>query len=325
MNTVYKKIQELEQITQFSKHEQLVQGIINAIDDKIVTQGSMLPSVNSMVKELGFASKTIVKAYSELKDRGLVESKNRLGYFVVNEATEQTVKVALLIYAFHPFQQVFYNTFRMALGENIQVDVFFHHNNIDIFETILGQIKGKYGMYVIAPIPHTRTKSLLKTVPRKKFLMVDRFEEMSREVSHVTQEFESSTYRGLLKLVENIKKFKEFILFFQPNLDYPEGLRKGFEQFLEDFGVKGKILNSYVPKSVKPGTVYFTINDSDLWGILKDCKASNLEVGKDVGILSNSEDPVKEIICGGITTLSTDFAQMGQQAAEFVLNRKETQ
>ncbi|MEN0051596.1 MAG: substrate-binding domain-containing protein, partial [Bacteroidota bacterium] len=149
--------------------------------------------------------------------------------------------------------------------------------------------------------------------------------DMSKEVAHVTQEFESSTYRGLLKLVENIKKFKEFILFFQPNLDYPEGLRKGFEQFLEDFGVKGNILNSYVPKSVKPRTVYFTINDSDLWGILKDCKASNLEIGKDIGILSNSEDPVKEIICGGITTLSTDFAQMGQQAAEFVLNRKETQ
>ncbi|MEM8524333.1 MAG: GntR family transcriptional regulator [Bacteroidota bacterium] len=325
MNTVYHKIQELEEVTRFSKHEQLVQGIINAIEDKIVTQGSMLPSVNNMVKELGFASKTIVKAYSELKDRGLVESKNRLGYFVVNEATEQTVKVALLIYAFHPFQQVFYNTFRMALGENIQVDVFFHHNNIDIFETILGKIKGQYGMYVIAPIPHQHTKMLLRSLPSKKLLMVDRFEQLEKDFSHITQEFESSTYRGLAKLADNIKAFKEFVLFFQPDSDYPQGLRSGFEQFLEDFDVKGRIVNSYVPQSVERGTVYFTINDNDLWGILKDCKAQGLDIGKDVGILSNSEDPAKELICDGITTLSTDFAQMGQQAAEFVLNRETTQ
>ena len=100
MSTVFTKIQELEDESQLSKHEQLVSGIINAIDDKIITEGSMLPSVNNMVRELGFASKTIVKAYKELKERGIVESKNRLGYFVINEDTDQTVKVALLIYAF---------------------------------------------------------------------------------------------------------------------------------------------------------------------------------------------------------------------------------
>jgi len=164
----------------------------------------------------------------------------------------------------------------------------------------------------------------LNSLPSKKLLMVDRFVELNRTVSHVTQEFESSTYRGLLTLIEGIKSFREIVLFFQPNSDYPEGLRKGFEQFIEDFEIKGKIVNSYVPQSVKKGTVYFTINDSDLWEILKDCKVQNLEIGKDVGILSNSEDPVKEIICDGITTLSTDFARMGQEAAEFILNREET-
>lgn len=83
MNVSYRKIQELEEVPSFSKHEQLVRGIINAIEEKIVSQGSILPSVNKMEKELGFARKTIVEAYDELKERGLVESKNRLGYFVV--------------------------------------------------------------------------------------------------------------------------------------------------------------------------------------------------------------------------------------------------
>jgi len=41
MGTVVNKVQESEEITSFSKHEQLVQGVINAIDERIVTQGSM--------------------------------------------------------------------------------------------------------------------------------------------------------------------------------------------------------------------------------------------------------------------------------------------
>lgn len=325
MTTVYSKVQELENVIQLSKHEQLVQGVINAIEDKVVTQGSMLPSVNSMVKELGFASKTIVKAYSELKDRGLIESKNRLGYFVINEATEQTAKVALLIYAFHPFQQVFYNTFRTALGENTQVDVYFHHNNIDIFETIIGKINNRYSMYVIAPIPHIQTKFLLNQLPARKLLLVDRYESLDGNISHVTQEFKQATYDGLAALSDSIQQFREMILFFQPDSDYPIGLKEGFQQFLKDFGISGRITPSYTPGTVTSDTVYFTISDHDLWGILKDCKTQGLEIGKDVGILSNSEDPVKEIICDGITTLSTDFAEMGQAAAEFIMNRQPVQ
>ncbi len=322
MNRVYKKIRELEEVAGFSKHEQLVQGILNSIDEKIVTQGSILPSVNNMVKELGFASKTIVKAYKDLKDRGVIESKNRLGYFVINEDTEQTVKVALLIYAFHTFQEVFYNAFRSGLGDNIQVDVFFHHNNMEVFETIMGNVKGRYGMYVVAPIPDPKTKKILNELPSNKLLLVDRYEKLKGDFSHITQEFEIATYMGLKKLVRSIQKFEEFILFFLPDSDYPIEVKRAFEQFLKDYNIKGRVEKKYTIDTVKKGSVYFTIGDGDLWRLLKDCKKQGIEVGKDVGILSNNDNLVKEIICDGITTLSTDFEEMGYKAAEFVLNRE---
>ena len=325
MGTVVHKIQELEEITSFSKHEQVVQGVINAIDEKIVTQGSMLPSVNNMVRDLGFASKTIVKAYKELKERGLVESKNRLGYFVVNEATEQTMKVALLLYAFHPFQEIFYNTFREGVGENIQVDIFFHHNNIEVFETILGNIAGKFGMYVIAPIPHPNTKSILKKIPRNKLLLVDRYEELGGEFSHITQEFEIATYMALKELEESIREFDRLILFFRSNSDYPIEILRAFEKFLKDTQIEGEVQSQYIPGSIERGTVYYTIGDGDLWKILKDAKKRNFEIGKDIGCVSNNNGPVKEIICGGITTFSTDFEMMAVKAAKFIKHRKPIQ
>ena len=325
MNTVYDKILEMEEVVGLSKHEQLVHGIINAIDERIITQGSMLPSVNSMVKELGFASKTIVKAYSELKNRGIVESKNRLGYFVINEATAQKVKVALLIYAFHPFQEIFYNTFRQRLGEQIQVDVFFHHSNMEVFETIIGNIKGRYGMYVVAPIPHPNIQNVLNQIPRNKLLLVDRYEELKGDFSHITQEFEVATYMALQSLADRIKSFGKMTLYYRKNIDYPVEVLRAYQRFVKDFDIEGKVAPHYFPESVEPGNVYFTIGDGDLWGLLKDCKKQGIEIGKEVGILSNNDGPVKEIVCEGITTLSTDFEEMGRQAAEFVLSRKPVQ
>ncbi len=318
--TVLHKIQELENPL-LSKHEQLVNGIINAINERIITQGAMLPSVNVMVKELGFARKTIVKAYTELKERGIVESKKRLGYFVANEATQQTVKVALLIYAFHTFQEIFYNTFREAVGPNIQVDVYFHHNNLTIYETILNKIKGQYGMYVVAPIHDSKTRELLSNIPPERLLLVDRYENIGPDYSYIAQEFEASTYRILTELLSDLRRFDRMILFFKEDADYPKGTKKAFQRFVQEHGLEGHMESRYRPGSLQRGTVYLTIGDIDLWNILKDCKKHDWSLGEDIGILSSNDSPVKEIINGGITTYFADFEVMASKAADFVLTR----
>ena len=157
-------IKKLEEINSLSKHEQLVLGIIEAIDSGDLKVGDQLPSINIMVEEVGFARKTIVKAYEELKGRGLVESKKTKCYFVISNKTKVFLKIALLMYSFQRFQQEFYNSLRREIGDRVQIDVFFHHNNEEVFETIFSNINGKYGMYVVAPIESGRTKKLLKTL-----------------------------------------------------------------------------------------------------------------------------------------------------------------
>ncbi len=323
--TIFEKIKELEGISLMSKHEQLVNGIINAINDKVVVQGSILPSVNVMVKEIGFARKTIVKAYNDLKERGIVESKNRLGYFITNEATDQKVKIAVLLYAFHTFQEIFYNNFRDACGENIQIDIYFHHNNVEIYETLLSNIRGRYGMYVVAPIHHSLSKKILSQFPPDKLLLVDRYEAVGPEYSYIAQEFEQSTYKVLNVLKESIQQFDEFILFFRDNSDYPFGAKVAFEKFIEDNGIKGSVQHKYVAGDVKKGTVYLTIGDTDLWRILKDAQEQGLEIGKDIGILSNNDSPVKEIVNGGITTYFSDFEDMALKAAKYIQSKNAIQ
>ncbi|MCG2615430.1 GntR family transcriptional regulator [Terrimonas sp. NA20] len=321
MQDIYQQVRELENIQGLSKHEQLVQGFINAINDKLVSRGDMLPSVNSLIKELGFARETIAKGYKELMSRGIVESKNRIGFFVAQENTESHLRIALVIFAFDSFQEVFYKTLRDRVGKTAHIDIFFHHNNIDVLESIINNVRGKYGMYVVAPIPHKRTAEILTTLPLNKFLMIDRYQPMPGDFSYVVQEFEESSYDAFSKLAPAIRKFEGMIHYHRPASDTPIEIIEAYKKFVKKQKIKSVIRTEYIPGSIEKGFVYFTINNAELWQMLKDAKAKGFKLGKDVGILSHNDEVVKEIIFDGITTYSTDFAVMAEKAAEFVMKR----
>lgn len=319
---LFEEIDLLRDIASLSKHEQLVEGIVNAINHKLLTRGDMLPSVNQMIRRFGFARETIVKAYKELVGRGIIESKNRMGFYVSTVDTEQMLKVCLLLYAFDTFQETFYQSFRNQLGENVHLDVFFHHNNLEIFDTIMNNVRGKYGMYVIAPIQHPSVKAILERLPMNKFLMVDRFLELEQEHSFIIQEFSTSSYNAFVKLAPRIREFNEFVFFFKEDSAEPDEVLLSFRRFIEDFKINGTVRPKYKSGTVEAGKVYFTIHNLELWEILKDTKTKKLTLGKDLGILSHNDDHVKEIIFDGITTFSADFVDMGKRAAEFVLHKK---
>jgi DNA-binding transcriptional regulator YhcF (GntR family) len=322
MRDIYDQIHELEGIPRLTKHEQFVQGIINAVDNRVVVVGDLLPSVNKLMNELGFARETIMKGYKELIKRGIVESRNRMGFFIASADTGQSLRVALLLYAFDTFQETFYKTFKKNLEPEVHLDVFFHHNNIDILDTIIGNIRGKYGMYVVAPIPNPRTRDILKSIPMDKFLMIDRFEQLDGDFSYVTQEFEQATYKAFCELKDVIAHYDEFVFYYRPSTDTPIEILRSFKRFIKEYGIKGTIQTEYTPGAITSGKVYFTINNTELWAMLKDCINKNLDPGTDVGILSHNDDMVKEIICGGITTYSTDFRLMAEAAAAFVMSGK---
>ncbi len=323
--TLFDKINDLTEVNTLSKHEQLVDGIIQALDENVLNIGDKLPSINQMVAELGFARKTIVKAYEELKDRGLIESKKLKGYFIISNETKVVSKVALLMFSFQRFQEDFYNSFRKELGKKYQIDVFFHHNNLTIFTSIFNNIHGKYGMYVIAPIADQKLRPILELIPVSKLLIIDRFMKLSTEYSYIAQEFDESTYVKLVELLPKIEKYKKFNLFFRDDADYPVGILNAFNRFCKDFEIKGTILKKYKSGSIQKGNLYFFVSDTYLWDVLKDVRNSEYKVGKEIGILSHNDHVVKEIIFGGITTISTDFKEMAKKASNHIKLKSLTQ
>ena len=51
----------------------------------------------------------------------------------------------------------------------------------------------------------------------------------------------------------------------------------------------------------------------------------SLKLGKDIGIISYNDIPIKEIVANGITTISTDFAKMGADVIHLILKKKKLQ
>ena len=51
------------------------------------------------------------------------------------------------------------------------------------------------------------------------------------------------------------------------------------------------------------------------------CKKKAWDFGRDIGVISYDDTPLKEIISEGISVISNDFALMGKKSAEMILNK----
>ena len=320
MRNLITRINDLKKVTGTTKHQCIISGIQGGIETEVLKKGDTLPSINQLSSELGYSRETVVKAYSELKDKGILDSKQGLGYFISDAPFSNKTKIALVLYGFQTFQQTFYNTLRKALGEAYDIDVFFHHNNLSVYQTILQNIKARYHKYIIAPIETNQMDEYLLAIPSSKTLFVDRYHYLNDKIAHITQEFEISLSVVFDSLVNEIKAFDQVIFYYKDNVDYPKEIKSAFTAFCKRSKIKYEMYSDFDSNHLKKNTLYFTIGDADLWSLLKDAKSQNLSIGEDIGILSHNDSLVKEIIEGGITTFSTDFALMAEKAAKYIMD-----
>jgi len=321
MSNLITHIKELYGISEYTKHERIVVGVCNSIEESNLEIGDSIPSINILASELGVARETVVKAYNSLKERGIIQSKQGLGFFVSNDHVKAKMNIAIVMYGFQTFQQTFYNTLRKSLGADYNIDVFFHHNNLDVYRSILENIRMKYGVYIIAPIQNKQAAEYLAAFSSKKLLIVDRYQYLGDDVAHITQEFEVSLFAIFEQLTSRFKLYKKVILFFKEESDYPIEIKETFVEYCNEERIVYDIYEEYDKELLDRDIAYFTVGDADLWNLIIDAKDADYVLGKDIGILSHNDSPVKTIIEGGITTFSTDFDLMARKTAKYLKSK----
>src|SRR5690606_8390707 len=144
-----------------------------------------LPSVNAVCKDYNLSRDTVFKAYSILKDNGVIESVPNKGYYVAND----TRKVLLVLDTFKAYKEVLYHAFVNNLPKKVIVDVQFHHYNINNFKTILNNGRGKYYKYVVMTFNHKEVPAVLSDFDNDKLLLIDWNMHAKVSSNYVFQDF----------------------------------------------------------------------------------------------------------------------------------------
>lgn len=303
-----------------SKYKLIVNSVTEGIRDGIYKKGDWIPSINEFRKMFNLSRDTVFAGICELKSRGIIDSTPGVGYYVLTTKFTSKQNILLLFNEFNEFKEELYNSFVNNIGSDASVDIRFHNYNQKVFETLLNEANGKYTVYVLMVGKFQGIEPLLQSISGRVFLLDHFPTELKGKYSSVGQNFEKDTYEALKFGLSYLKKYDR-ILMVQSEAKEPYERYYGLQTFCAEYGFECKYLNDIKHKKIKRGDLFMLVNDTDLVYILKQAEKQQFVPGKDFGIISYNDTPLKEILCGGITTLSTDFSVMGKNMASLITKK----
>ncbi|MGN0070148.1 MAG: GntR family transcriptional regulator [Prevotella sp.] len=300
-----------------SKYKLVVNHVMDGIVSGELKKGSRLPSINEYRRMFNLSRDTVFAGIKELKARGTISSAPGIGYFVDNVRFNMQQNIFLLFNEMNSFKQELYNAFVSGLDKEDKVDLQFHNYNRKVFETLLCEANGKYTTYVLMPGKFQGLKPLLSTLNGRVFLLDHYHPELRGLYAGVGQDFERDTYEALVQGREQLSRY-ERIYMIQSEAKEPYERFYGLQRFAQEYGFACKYLNSLGGRKIAPGDLFLLPGDSDLVDVLKQAERQAFTPGKEFGIISYNDTKLKEILAGGITTLTTDFRKMGKTMAALI-------
>lgn len=299
--------------------------IVAAVEEAIVTKKwrkhDRLPSVNKVCLENGVSRDTVLTAYEMLKKKGVIYAHLGKGYFVKSEDLSYTQRYFLLFDELNAFKEDIYNAFLDALGNNAQVDIYFHHFNLGLFRKMIDDASGSYSKYILMPSNMEGVEEIIAQLPRQDVLILDQTRPSLQQYPSIYQNFVRAMYSALTLAASRLEPYTQLVLLF-PGQKEPFGMVTGFEQFCRDFGKRYTIQSHFEFSQLERGTVFVIPDDRDLVKVVEKSQEYGLEIGSDVGIISYNDTPLKKVVARGITTISTDFSAMGKRLADWVLTQE---
>lgn len=300
------------------KKAQIISSIEKAVNDKLLKKGSRLPSINSIRHKHKISRDTILKAYGELKSRGVIQSVAGKGYYLIKEVIDTSHRIFLLFDEFNAFKEDLYNSFIANLNSRVEVDIFFHHFNYEVFRSTIVKNAGNYSYYVIMPANLQNTHLILDFLPQNKVYILDQMHDELRKYAAVYQEFKKGVYEGLKKVTHRIQQYSKLVLVYNSAKE-PKGILKGVQFFCARNHIPLEVIEEVRSTTVCKGNLYMTLEDSSLLKIIKQMKMKKLKLVKEVGIITYNDTVLKEVVINGITVISTNFSAMGKTLAKMIL------
>jgi len=308
------------------KYQQLANSIIKAIEDGKLQTDDVLPSINELSFQFEISRDTAEKGYKYLKNVGIIGSVPGKGYYIKSTDVNRTIKIFLMFNKLSPHKKIIYDTLVSALGDSATVDFYIYNNDFALFKKLLLNSKEDYHYYVI--IPHfmeggETAYKIINTIPKEKLILLDKvIPGVTGNYGAVYENFEKDINQALEQALQQLSKYHTIKLIFPEYTYYPEEIVKGFTNFCQQYAFNYKVVHNIETEPISEGEVFINLMDIDLVILIERIIELGFKVGRDVGVISYNETPLKKIILKGITTISTDFEAMGKETARLI---KETE
>ncbi|WP_044171522.1 GntR family transcriptional regulator [Flectobacillus major] len=316
----------VDDISATPKYLQIVHSTIKGIELGHIMVNDRLPSINEVSFELDVSRDTVEKSYRQLKHMGILESVPSKGYYIKNTDFEKPVKVLLLFNKLSAHKKIIFDAFVKELGQQVAIDFYVYNNDFSLFKKVLTAKKDEdYSHFVIIPYfldDNGKVEEVVNMIPKEKLIILDKMVSgVHGEYGAVFENFEQDIYMALCQVVDRLRNYSKLKLMFPRNSCYPQEIRTGFLNFCQDYAFEASVVDNIKYEDVQEGEVYINLMEDDLVILIKKILNNNLKIGQQVGIISYNETPLKEIILDGITTISTNFKEMGKTAARLILEK----
>jgi hypothetical protein len=274
--------------------------------------------------ELNISRDTSIHIYKELKKMNIITSFPGKGYCINEEQVRKNIKIFLLFNKLSTHKKIIYDSFAAALDNQAAIDFYIYNNNFNLFKELLYNKKHDHSYYVI--IPHfidggERAYEVINELPKDKLIIMDKLlQGVDGRYGAVYENFEKDIYNALKEALPHLSKYFYINMIFPEYTYFPQEILTGFYNFCYEYAFTPKVISNIYKKEIKKGEVYISLTEDDLVTLIEKVLLQGLKVGEEVGIISYNETAIKKIILNGITTISTDFKMIGEQAAALILN-----
>ncbi len=311
------------------KYRQIISSIIAGIEQGKIEKGAKLPSINDLSEWHFLSRDTVEKAYNELKTKGIVSAMPGKGFYVERIDVKVTHKIFLLFNKLSTHKKAIYDNFVATLGDLASVDFYIYNNDYRSFESLITNSLDRYSYYVVMPhfnIESADAHTVLNLIPEGKLILMDKLvDQVNIKHSTVYQNYEKDVYSVLTGASEVLANYKKLVLAFPDESYHPKTICKGFVKAAGELAIDKEIIKSIRDYEIQKGDVLVIVEENDLIDAIKQVRSKQWEIGKEVGIISYNDTPIKEVLADGISVISTDFAAMGRSVAELILDNKEGQ
>jgi DNA-binding transcriptional regulator YhcF (GntR family) len=306
------------------KYLQLGSAIINAVEEGKLDKAHLLPSINELSIKLEISRDTAEKGYKYLKNLGVIKSVPGKGYYISDLEFKQKLKIFLLFNKLSAHKKIVYDAFIAALGDEVSVDFYVYNNDFRLFKRFLNNKRENYSHYVI--IPHfiegeEYARDIINQIPKDKLILLDKkIAGVDGEYAAAYENFEQNIYDALEQAREELSKYHTLKIIFPRKSYFPKEILDGFHRFCQQYAFSHHVVSNIATEPINEGEVFINLMEADLVTLLERLISLKFEIGKDIGVISYNETPLKKILLNGITTISTDFRFMGTVAADLILD-----